>query len=215
MQQRKEPHDSLDDYPTPPWATRALMEYILKDAGKGQTVWEPACNRGHMAKPLSEYFDSVYTSDIHDYGWKGQQRVTDFLFPMSEPEESIDWIITNPPFRLGNQFIERALEVAQIGVAVIVRSAFLEGIERYETLFKVNPPTCVAQHVERVPMCKGKIDADISSATAYSWIIWTKSNTEETKLKWIPPCRKLFERKGDYPPKERPSDTEDMFNWIT
>ena len=27
MQQRSEPQDSLDDFPTPPWATRALCEY--------------------------------------------------------------------------------------------------------------------------------------------------------------------------------------------
>ncbi len=30
MQQRSEPHDSLDDFPTPPWATRALCEYIAR-----------------------------------------------------------------------------------------------------------------------------------------------------------------------------------------
>ena len=33
MQQRKEPHDSLDDFPTPPWATRALCEVIAKGPG--------------------------------------------------------------------------------------------------------------------------------------------------------------------------------------
>jgi site-specific DNA-cytosine methylase len=28
MQQRHEPHNSLDDFPTPPWATRALCERL-------------------------------------------------------------------------------------------------------------------------------------------------------------------------------------------
>ena len=28
MQQRSEPHDSLDDFPTPPWATRALCQHL-------------------------------------------------------------------------------------------------------------------------------------------------------------------------------------------
>lgn len=28
MQQRSEPRDSLDDFPTPPWATRALCEWL-------------------------------------------------------------------------------------------------------------------------------------------------------------------------------------------
>lgn len=30
MQRRVEPLDSLDDFPTPPWATRALCEWLEK-----------------------------------------------------------------------------------------------------------------------------------------------------------------------------------------
>jgi hypothetical protein len=56
MQQRSEPHDSLDDFPTPPWATRALCEW-LRDFHEEQmhtmNVREPAANRGHMVKVLS------------------------------------------------------------------------------------------------------------------------------------------------------------------
>lgn len=215
MQQRSEPHDSLDDFPTPPWATRAVCEHVLSDyIGLSDTVWEPCCNRGYMAKPLSEYFDTVYTSDIHDYGWKGQQRVVDFLFPKSEPEDDIDWIFFNPPFRLGQQFIERALDLSKVGVVCIVRSAFLEGVERYETLFKNNPPSIVAQHVERVPMVKGRYDHTASSATSYSWLVWIKGNKFPTKLVWIPPSKKEFERKSDYQIQEiSPIDdlTMDMF----
>ena len=29
MAQRVEPKDSADDFPTPPWATRALVEHVL------------------------------------------------------------------------------------------------------------------------------------------------------------------------------------------
>ena len=70
MAQRFEPKNSLDDFPTPPWATRALLEHVL--AGKEISkinCWEPACGRGYMAEPLKEYFQSVHASDIHDYGY--------------------------------------------------------------------------------------------------------------------------------------------------
>ena len=30
MAQRHEAKDSLDDFPTPPWATRALLEHVLE-----------------------------------------------------------------------------------------------------------------------------------------------------------------------------------------
>lgn len=61
MQRRSEPHDSLDDFPTPPWATRALCEWMKSSRMRHGMVScrEPAANRGHMVKPLREYFQRV------------------------------------------------------------------------------------------------------------------------------------------------------------
>jgi hypothetical protein len=203
MQQRKEAHDSLDDFPTPPWATRALCEWI--DRGGFQigdmTCREPAANRGHMVKPLSEYFGTVEASDIHDYG--AGYPVNDYLFGPSP--ESVQFTITNPPFRLAEQFIDRMLDTSRLGCAVIVRAAFLEGIGRYERLFSVTPPTHVLQHVERVPMVKGRYDPNVASATAYAWLFWEKRRVGRgTAMEWIAPCRKRLERDSDYIPHSRP-----------
>jgi hypothetical protein len=200
MQQRAEPHDSLDDFPTPPWATRALCKHVLRGYvpfGE-QGAWEPACNRGHMALPLKEYFRSVYSSDIFDYGWKGQQETCDFLFPSITVE--CDWIITNPPFRLAEQFILKARTIARRGVAVLVRSAFLEGIGRYNSLFKESAPAIIAQFVERVVMVKGRLDPVGSTATSYCWLVWFQPPhvSRVSQTHWIPPCRKQLEREDDY-----------------
>ncbi len=194
MQQRTEAHDSLDDFPTPPWATRALLER-LKAYGRAfddKLCREPAANRGHMAKPLGEYFGRVIASDIFDYG--AGYPVADYLF--SEPIET-DWTITNPPFRLAEQFIEAALKQSHIGVAMIVRTAFLESVGRYNSLFSKFPPSHVLQFSERVVMHKGKLTAKGSTATAYCWIVWLVGSSG-TKFDWIPPCRKSLEREGDY-----------------
>ena len=198
MQQRSEPHDSLDDFPTPPWATRALCEWLRDNQDEqmhAMTVREPAANRGHMVKPLSEYFAYVEPSDVHDYGVG--YPVADYLWgPLPEMN---DWTITNPPFRLAEQFIQRALQSSMEGVAVIVRSAFLEGKARFENLFSHTPPAYVLQFVERAPMCKGKIDPNVSSATSYSWLIWFPALDDvDTRLRWIAPCRKRLERASDY-----------------
>ena len=198
MQQRSEPHDSLDDFPTPPWATRALCEW-LRDFHEEQmhtmNVREPAANRGHMVKPLSEYFAYVEASDVHDYGVG--YPVADYLW--GQNPEDVDWTITNPPFRLAEQFIQRALASSRGGVAVIVRSAFLEGKARFENLFSKTPPRYVLQFVERAPMCKGKIDPNVSTATSYSWLVWFPYLVDvETTLQWIAPCRKRLERASDY-----------------
>lgn len=203
MQQRSEPHDSLDDFPTPPWATRALFEHVLPGPIPRGSVWEPACNRGSMARPLAGYFWRVYTSDVHDYGWPGQDRVVDFLWPGSESDDmarnGVDWIITNPPFRLAEQFIRRASEIkGWRGTAIIARIAFLEGVGRYRDLFSVRPPAIIAQFTERVPMVRGRLTETGSTATAYCWLVWDKYQCEPPRFVWIPPCRKVLERPGDY-----------------
>ena len=220
MQQRAEAPDSLDDFPTPPWATRALCEFLIRQGEPTHLLeaWEPACNRGHMAVPLTEYFDIVVASDVHDYGFHGQSMTADFLVDWSMDQPDADWIITNPPFRLGADFVRRGLTLARRGVAMFVRSAFVEGADRYSTLFRDCPETFVLPFVERVVIWKGVLlDPDVpvwhpatdkspaqlkkpASATAYSWLIWRKGATGATEQHRIPPCRRALTRPGDYPP---------------
>ena len=70
MQRRAEPHDSLDDFPTPPWATRALCEWLQHEVAvddedlRSLTCREPAANRGHMVRPLREFFGAVEGADV-------------------------------------------------------------------------------------------------------------------------------------------------------
>jgi hypothetical protein len=206
MAQRSEPNDSLDDFPTMPWGTRALCEHVLGRSASFDSVWEPACNRGYMTRPLAEYFKVVHASDVHDYG--SSHWLADFLFPTSFPNGRFDapeWIITNPPFRLAEQFIERACSIATVGVAMLVRSVFIESVGRYERLFRERPPTIAAQFVERLPMVKGRMDRTASTATAYCWLVWKirKSVQDSTRLVWIPPCRAKLERDEDYDADER------------
>lgn len=194
MAQRKEPGDSLDNFPTPPWATRALLEQIISGYRLSEeSCLEPACGAGHMAKVQNEYFRSVKASDIYPYGYGS---VRDFL--TENTPEPVDWVITNPPFKLAEKFILKGLEVASVGVAMLTRTVFLESIGRYERLFEKTPPTIVAQFCERVPMVKGRLDAKASTATGYAWVVWEKPQASVTKLKWITPCRKSLERKDDY-----------------
>ena len=72
MAQRFEAKDSLDDFPTPPWATRALLEHVIPDKDlAGRSVWEPACGAGHMAKVLKEYFGRSPVCRAGHEGWSG------------------------------------------------------------------------------------------------------------------------------------------------
>lgn len=196
MAQRVEPKDSPDDFPTPPWATRALIEHILDNKRDllSQTCLEPACGAGHMAKVLKEYFGDVRAADAFHYGYG---PVRDFLTYPYEAN-AVDWVITNPPFRLAEDFVLRALRVARHGVAILARTVFLESAGRYEAIFRDTPPTKFAQFVERVPMVKGRLDEKASTATGYAWLVWEKDAAYSSRLMWVPPCRRVLERKGDY-----------------
>jgi hypothetical protein len=206
--------ENLDYFPTPPWATRAACEFLEARIGPlGRlSVWEPACGEMHMAKPLSEYFAHVRASDVFRY--RPEHELADFLTAAApiEARDSADWVFSNPPFKLAEQFIEAGLKVARRGVAMLVRSAFIEGQSRFETLYSSMHPSFALQFCERVCMLEGRLiraneidpfsgDGNrASSATAYCWLIWIKGMpADDCRLCWIPPCRLKLERPGDYP----------------
>jgi len=102
MSQRHEDSDSLDYFPTPPWATRALFQEVLKrpehkrdlffEDKSNVTCLEPACGGGHMVKVLEEYFDNVTSCDIADYG---QDHIADFYLKTSKTN-MILLLLTHP-----------------------------------------------------------------------------------------------------------------------
>lgn len=197
MGSRQEPDDSLDYFPTGPWATRSLIEIVLPHLGidgiKG--ACEPACGEGHMAEVIREYCDNVWATDIFDYGYG--DGIEDFLDP--KQDRCPDWIITNPPFGdKAEAFVLKAINLARVGVAMFFRLQWLESGGRYERIFSKHPPRIIAQFAERVPLHKGRWEPDGATATAYLWIVWLpKLPLAQTEFFWIPPGQRNALTKPD------------------
>lgn len=173
---------NLDYYPTPPWAARAMAHRLREYDPGAISVGEPACGEGHMAEPLREVFGhaGVVASDIYDFGYG---RVLDFLEADTAPSEQVDWYMTNPPFGLAQQFIERGLRLARRGVIVLCRVAFLESDERCPMLYEAAPPmTALMPFVERVPMQLGSWDPTLSTASAYAAFAFHKGRRDRTVI---------------------------------
>ncbi len=218
MAQRHEPPDSLDLFPTPLWATRALIQHVLKPLGlynATDRVWEPASGLGHMVRPLCEAYDYVAASDIFDYDTTPE--LFDFLsledpLAPAPPFDEIDWVITNPPFGPAanpriTRFFEIANSQAKVGVAMFARIQILESGNRFQRLYRRFGDGLIwAQFVERVNIFKGCVGAKGSKASSFGWLILDKTSRFNCNLPigitsiptvFIPPCRKALERPGD------------------
>lgn len=204
MSSRQEPPDSLDAFFTPPWATRAFCALLQErgDATRFHSAWDCACGQGHMTGPLEDFFGPVIGSDIFNHGGvrepaaPGWWRDLDFL-DETAATPVVDWIITNPPFNTSVQFVRRALSLAKIGVAMLVRTAWLGGKGRHCQLFSCAPPTFFVQYAERVPMHRGRWLPHGSTATDYLWAVWDLRQrfgmfvpVRHPFVLWLPPGQK-------------------------
>jgi hypothetical protein len=180
--------NQLDYYPTPPSATYALCEDVLKDFDlKNYSCWEPACGENYMSDILKKYFKTVRNSDIENYG---DNEIIDFL---NHKEQNYDWIITNPPYNLSLEFALKSLNSVNIGASFLVRTAWLESKIRYDNLFSKHPPFRISQFVQRVQMQKNTVEKTSGSSTiAYCWITWLKNHSGKTEFTWIEPHVEKF-----------------------
>lgn len=201
MARRIEDPDALDLFPTPPWATRALPEIVLgfPPVFVDALIWEPADGLGHMSGVLREYGAQVCASDC--FAHRPDTAVVDFLHPDADrflDGHRPDWIITNPPYNRALDFVLLALKRATLGVAMLTRTGFLEGGDRWRKLYRERPPTIVAHFAERVPMHKGRWVTNGKSATAYCWLVWMGDELPRPPV-WVPPgARKRLTRHDDW-----------------
>lgn len=166
-----------DFYPTPAWATHALVDNEPLNGG----IWEPACGDGSMARIFLEYNLPVEASDLYDRGY-GQSGV-DFL----SASRSVENIVTNPPYNSAEGFVEAGLRQATHKLCLLLRLAFLEGANRQRTIFSKNPPARVWVFSERITFYPAGAEIKGSGTTAYAWFVWDKqSRLSETRLKWLP-----------------------------
>lgn len=170
-----------DFYATPEIATRKL----LKQENFSKDVWECACGAGHISVVLKDCGYGVFNSDIED---RMGNAVIDFLQAEKQPYQNYD-IITNPPYRYAQEFVEQALRLLRDGgkCAFLLRLQFLEGARRRK-LFDENPPKTVYVFSKRIQCCiNGQFEKfkGVGSAIAYAWFVWQKGFKGDTVVKWI------------------------------
>lgn len=179
--------DGPDFYPTPAWATHAL---IASEKFEGD-IWEPACGDGAMADVLATTGNRVIATDLYDRGY-GESGI-DFL----KTERKISNVITNPPYNSAEGFVATGLRVVERKFALLLRLAFLEGANRANTIFHRNPPSRVWVFSERITFYPKGVVASGSGTTAYAWYVWDKAHKGPTELAWLKPgFKSAFSKAG-------------------
>jgi hypothetical protein len=168
-----------DFYPTPPEATRALL---LVETFEGE-IWEPACGDGAISKELEAAGHQVRSSDLVDRGY-GTAGI-DFLM---EWQSHTDNVITNPPYKLAEEFAYKALQFSKRKIAFLCKLSWLEG-RRRRRLFESSPLARVWVFANRIRLQRGRLPtaADTGSGMfGFAWYVWECGYIGRPTIGWLP-----------------------------
>ncbi len=171
-----------DFYATPPLAVRQLLELEKFN----NHIWEPACGMNHIVDEFRNKGYNVKCSDIIKMVDDPTIEIIDFLSYDGKWDGDI---ITNPPFKYANEFVNKALDIVNKGskIAMFLKIQFLEGTKRYE-IFQKNPPKIIYVASKRYGCSEnGKFNTEGNtvSAICYCWYIWEKGYQGDPIIKWI------------------------------
>lgn len=176
-------HSKYERQPEDYYATDPIAGYLLLEVEQElNNIWEPACGEGHLAKVFDEAGKLGKATDLIN---RGSGAIEDFLLN-TEPYHNGD-IVTNPPYKYAQEFVEHALSKVDEGrkVCMFLKVLFLETQKRKELFIKY-PPKVIYVSSSRINCAKnGDFVTYNSSAIAYAWYVWVKGYRGETLIKWI------------------------------
>lgn len=165
-----------DFYPTDARLTRALMDVEIFRGG----IWEPACGDGAMSLILKGAHD-VESTDLASYGF-GRSGI-DFLHTklLRRPN-----IVTNPPFKLWQQFARHSLALGADKVALLGRLLLLEGWERSQFFQETKlARVWVVGRGKMLP--PGAEDKGHSGMICFAWFVWERGYRGHPTVRWKRP----------------------------
>lgn len=182
---RKVDKGDVDLYNTPPEALEAAWDEGIFD--DFQTFWDPCNGLGKISNFLKERGKSVFTSDIVDYG--DQDKVLDFLEAVRNSSEytlpSDVCIVMNPPFKLTEKFIDKALSLFD-NLIMFNRATVLEAGKRSKKHHEgVWPLKKFWSFANRVSCTKGVDGEPTDNAVWYGWYRYDKNYHGEPRVGWL------------------------------
>ena len=164
-----------DFYETPYTLTRKFLD--VEYFNKNSTVCEPACGGGAISKVLNEYWED---DKITAY-----DKETNFLWDFND----YDYVITNPPFSLAFEFIQKAKQLAKSKFALLLPLSYLHGKKRFDEIYSDRDYGLEKVYVfTRYPMLGESLREDCKYNTGmmvYAWYVWTNGYSGQPTIDWL------------------------------
>lgn len=202
--------DPKDFYPTTPQLAQLLCDHLAKDYGGREVGWprsigEPGSGYGSFLAAFRHTWP-----EAHVVGYEVQDQMVMATRPAFLTDHvdltrhglrgGHDLIMGNPPFSVADAIIPSLIEQLhpRRGVlALLLRLNYLEGNERYGTLWRDHMPS----RVYVLPRRPGFMPNGKTDSTSYAVYVWDWRHTGETVLRFIDNrATKSHWRKGEQPP---------------
>lgn len=176
-----------DFYATNPETLKLFLYEFWKDNSFEGDILEPACGQGHISETLKEMLPNfnITSTDLIDrrYGEGGVNFLT------HDYSKTFNTVITNPPFSLAKEFIEKGLEIADKYVIMLCKIQLLEGAKRKD-MFLNTPLKYVYVHTTRQATWKEGKPTDSkgkkwATTMCLAWFVWDKEYEGEPIIRWI------------------------------
>lgn len=182
-----------DFYATNPKAVEMLLkQYDIF----GRKILEPCVGQGHIVKAIESFYRGGRTFTCLDIVDRGFPNTIQQDFLTWETDEKFEAIITNPPFSLAKEFVEKGLELLDEKgqMAMFLKIQFLEGEKRRE-LFKKYPPKYIYVFERRMATWNNGQEFNIDQKTGkakkwattmcHAWFVWEKDSTSEPIVRFL------------------------------
>ena len=180
-----------DYYATP---RSSVIGIINNHTFQDGLIWEPACGQGHIIKVLKEFLpNKIIGSDLVD-----REKICDFHFKTLDFlndshvfKNKPTTIITNPPFKYSQDFIEKSLDyVTDNGhVIMFAKIQLLEGVKRKKMFENIPPKYIYVFSGRQNPLRNGEeFDENgkkWSNTMCFAWFMWEKGFKGEPIIRWI------------------------------
>ncbi|MBO5863521.1 MAG: hypothetical protein J6Q59_04550 [Paludibacteraceae bacterium] len=177
-----------DFYATNPEAVEALLK---REKFDGLKFLEPCVGAGHIAEVIKKHFPEA-TVDCIDIEYRGYAGTVTTDFLQLKTDKKYNAIITNPPYSLALEFIEKSMQLIEREgkIAMFLKLQFLEG-EKRKKFFEKFPPATIYVFRKRMATWKNGEPKDAhgknwATTMCHAWYVWEAGKPPVAPIiKWI------------------------------